>query len=85
MMISIAKCESSLRHEGIYGDGGKAYGIFQFHKPTFEEMKRKAKMPDLEYTDQDDQVNLASWAIANKLGSHWTCWRKYQASQKKSD
>lgn len=74
VLIALAQCESSLRHEGVYGDSGLAYGIMQFHEPTFEMFKKEAGMPDLEYKGMADQIELAAWALQNGLGSHWTCF-----------
>jgi len=73
ILIAVAKCESNLKHEGIYGDGGRAYGLMQFHEPTFEMFKAQAKMPELEYKNRSDQITLAAWAFAHGLSSHWTC------------
>lgn len=72
--LNIAKCESGFR-EKVYGDSGKAYGIYQFHKPTFELFKKKAGAPSLDYKNPDDQIELAVWAFANGLDSHWSCTR----------
>mgnify|MGYP001591921444 CR=1 FL=1 len=72
--MQIAECESQFRTD-VYGDGGKAYGPFQFHRPTFELFEKKLG-EDLEYRDPQDQVKLALWALANGKGSHWTCYTK---------
>ena len=76
ILISIAECESSMRHEGIYGDSGLAYGLMQFHEETFNEFKRRAGMEDLEYRNMADQVKLTAWALKNGLGEHWSCYRR---------
>ena len=80
-MVVTLNCESSLRHEGIFGDGGKAYGIAQFHEPTFEMFKQsaiKAGYPfdDFSYQSDRDQIELMAWAFKNGLQKHWTCWSK---------
>lgn len=77
LAIRTLRCESNMRHEGIYGDGGRAYGIAQFHKPTFNSFKKTANLPELEYKDREDQIQLMGWAFRNNLKHHWTCARKY--------
>ena len=70
------KCESGFRHEGLYGDGGRAYGIAQFHRPTFESFKKKANMPTANYFNKYDQIDLMAWAFKVGYANHWTCFRK---------
>jgi hypothetical protein len=73
--LKIIQCESSCRHD-VYGDKGLAYGIAQFHKPTFNEFKLKAGRPELNYKSEEDQIWLLKWAIENGRTRHWTCARK---------
>lgn len=80
-MIATLRCESEFKHDGIYGDNGKAYGIAQFHEATFNEFKDRAEMPGLDYKSMEDQIQLMAWAFANNSAYHWTCWRKYKAKQ----
>lgn len=75
LAVEVLKCESGFNHEGLYGDGGRAYGVAQFHKGTFEWFKKDAGRPDLEYTSATDQIELFAWAVKNGRASHWTCWR----------
>ena len=75
-MYITLKCESGFKHNGIYGDSGKAYGIAQFHEPTFNGFKLKAGMFELDYRDMEDQINLMAWAFGNGLKNHWTCWTR---------
>ena len=76
LALKVLNCESSLRHEGVYGDSGNAYGIAQFWPKTFQMFKSEAGMPWLNYRSKEDQIELFSWAMANGKESHWTCWRK---------
>lgn len=76
LALDVLKCESGLHHAGIYGDGGKAYGIAQFHKGTFNWFKDLAGRPDLSYTSGTDQVELFVWSLMSGKGRSWTCWRK---------
>jgi soluble lytic murein transglycosylase-like protein len=81
LALNIAKCESELRHDAK-GDGGKAYGVFQFHKPTFEEFARAYGDETLDYKNPKDNIKLAMWAISEGRGNNWTCYAKVQKSQK---
>lgn len=76
MAIEVLKCESGLRHDGVYGDKGLAYGIAQFHKGTFDVFKKEAGVPSLDYKNQNHQIELFAHSIANGKASHWSCWRK---------
>lgn len=69
----VALCESSYIKD-IVGDSGKAYGVYQFHKPTFE-MFSKEFGRELDYKNTDHNIELAIWAIKNGYGNHWTCFR----------
>lgn len=73
--LKIIQCESSCQHD-VYGDQGKAFGIAQFHKPTFTEFKEKANRHELRYESEEDQIWLLKWAIENGKMKHWTCARK---------
>lgn len=74
--LEVLKCESGLRHSGVYGDQGAAYGVAQFHRPTFEMFKREIGASYLDYKDLDSQIELFVWALKNGKASHWTCARK---------
>lgn len=74
-LTSVAKCESGLRHDGVYGDKGLAYGIFQFHEGTFNAFKKEMGLPQLSYTSKVDQIRVAAWAFSMGKAKHWTCAR----------
>lgn len=76
VLIKLARCESSMRHDGVYGDHGLAYGLMQFHEETFDEFKARAGMPELQYRNMADQVKLTAWALKSGLGYHWSCYRE---------
>ena len=61
-------CESNFRHEGLFGDSGKAYGIGQFWESTFNKY-----CPDLQYKDMHDQLWCMSRMFSNNLQYNWTC------------
>jgi len=77
--VSIAMCESTMGlnlHNPSYvaGDGSSPAGVFQFIRSTYIDFAAKAGYPV-----QDDRlvhynnINVAAWAFANNLGSHWEC------------
>lgn len=74
---AVAYCESNYV-ENAHGDSGKAYGVYQFHKATFE-MFAKQKGEKLDYYDTEDNIKLAIWALANDKEHHWSCYRKIAA------
>ena len=74
-VLSVIMCESSGRHEGIWGDRGRSYGITQLQKPTWDYLSVKAGIQG-SWKDKQDQVRLLEWAIQNGHGDNWTCWRK---------
>ncbi len=72
-LMAVAKCESSFK-PSIKGDGGSAYGIFQYHKPTFDAFS-KLMGEKLDYYSYSDQAKLTAWIWVHypKYKSHWTC------------
>ena len=72
-------CESSNRHEGVWGDLNykhHAYGIAQFQRRTFYWMAGLSGMQGLNWKNKEDQIWLLNWALENNLGKHWTCYNK---------
>jgi hypothetical protein len=64
--LSLIKCESSLNKEAI-GDSGRAYGLLQFHKPTFKQYCEG------NYYNYLDQLQCGASMIKSGLSYHWTC------------
>ncbi|HBM45676.1 MAG: hypothetical protein UT05_C0004G0018 [Parcubacteria group bacterium GW2011_GWF2_38_76] len=77
MARAIAYCESNYV-PNARGDNGKAYGVYQFHKPTFE-MFSRLKGEKLDYYNPEDNIKLAIWALANDKENHWSCYKKITA------
>lgn len=75
-MAKVIECESSGRHEGVWGDGGRSYGIAQFQRRTFGYLAEKSGIEGLDWKDRDDQIWLLRWSIDNGYGDLWTCYRK---------
>ena len=77
LATKITDCESGSDHQicekGGYCDNGLAYGIAQFHEPTFDWMAGEAGIENPDWKSQHQQEYLLRWALTNKLGSHWTC------------
>lgn len=74
LISKIIECESQGKQDAR-GDSknGKylAYGLFQYHKPSFD---RHAKLygEELDYYSSFDQIKLGIFAIANDMGREWT-------------
>lgn len=58
-----------------YNDGGAAFGIFQFHKPTFVKYSKEVE-EDLEYTSYKDQIHVAAYMFSIGQQHQWTCYHK---------
>jgi len=71
LMLEIVACESSFNRKAV-GDGGKAYGLAQFHKPTFYMMAKKAGY-DGRWESSKDQIRLLKWAIDEGYADEWSC------------
>jgi hypothetical protein len=78
--LDILACESGFRHDGIWGDGGRSYGIAQFKQRTFKWLSGLAGRPDLRWANKHDQLYLLDWAIENGYARHWTCYGKTQGN-----
>jgi len=70
---NIALCESSY-NPYIYGDSGRAYSVYQFHKPTFD-LFAKEYGKEMDYENVEDHIELANWAFSKDYYSHWTCYK----------
>ena len=79
--LQVAKCESEFKTNAV-GDSGKAYGVFQFHEPTFREFAKKFGDNTLEYKNTSHSIELAMWALSQGKGSNWSCYNKLVKSGK---
>jgi len=68
--IHIIENESSMRHN-VKGKHGE-YGIAQFKKKTFIELKKKSKMKNIQWENPVHQFWLLCWAIENGYENLWT-------------
>jgi hypothetical protein len=83
LMYQVGHCESRNQHEGIWGDSGKAYGKYQFHKRTFDSFKVRFGHPEWNWKSVTHQDKLARLMIANGYGGHWTCYTKIKSTKTK--
>lgn len=74
LALKVAQCESELRTD-VYGDSGKAYGVYQFHEPTFNMFAKAYGLEGMDYKNPEDAIQLAILALSHGEGSHWTCYR----------
>lgn len=68
----IIKCESQWKFDAV-GDGGKAFGLAQFHRPTFDWLVELSGLEGLDYYEPKDQIVLLDWALKNNREYLWTC------------
>lgn len=80
--LAIIECESGIKHEGVWGDGGRSYGIAQFQYRTFDWMRGQAGRPELRWKNRRDQLWLLDWALRRGYGKYWTCYSKTKAQRK---
>ncbi len=74
LLNKIVELESNWKVDAI-GDGSKAFGLAQFHQPTFEQFKKEANMSDLEYKNPYHQLTLLAWAFENGKQAHWSTYK----------
>ena len=83
VIINVTECESGGRYDAV-GDNGKSVGIAQFQKATFEQMKREAHMPKLQWKNPIHQLRLMNWAIDHGYGKAWTCYRRMHPTRSRT-
>ena len=74
---ALINCESGGRHEGVWGDKGRAYGKWQFWEATFYWLADLAGYKNLNWQTEADQDLVGKWALGNDYGYLWTCYQKY--------
>ena len=78
LVKGMVQCESinwNPQAKGDYKNGKPlAFGLFQYHKETFERHSKKFG-EELDYYSSYDQIKLGTWAIANGYGREWTSYR----------
>lgn len=79
---AVIQCESSGKHDGIWGDNGKAYGLLQYWEETFYRHAKQAGLKNAQWKNQGDQIALFLWALENGKGREWTCYRNLKREGK---
>lgn len=76
-LLAVVKCESNFRTE-VYGDGKRAFGLLQYHQPTFTHFA-SLMGEELDYNSPHDQIKLTAWIFTNypQYKKHWTCWTSH--------
>lgn len=54
-------------------DGGAAFGIFQFHRGTFNDYAPRVS-EGLDYYSYKDQIRVAAYMFSIGEADQWTCW-----------
>ena len=72
---SLALAESSFRHN-VVGDGGFAYGLYQYHKLTWISFTKKYGLEGFNIKDPVDQTVTTIEALKDNQHCHWTPLRK---------
>ena len=70
-LINLAKCESTMGTR-LIGDNGQAYGVYQYHVPTWLDFEKWSGM-NLNRQSQYDQVHMTAWALSAGKGGNWSC------------
>lgn len=76
--INLVICESNNKHDGVWGDNGKAYGRFQFWKIGFYDLVEKTGNQDLLLNWQNSTDQYFIYKEAYKIGEvsqKWTCYK----------
>lgn len=68
-LYKVIECESNFVWNAI-GDNGKAVSVAQYHKPTFNQFCKG------NYYNPYDQLECFARMVKEKLGHHWTCFRR---------
>jgi len=76
-VYAVAECESGLQHDGCWGDNGRAYGILQFHEPTFIWLCDLSGIKG-NWMNREDQLKVGMWAFSHGYDYLWTCSKKVE-------
>jgi len=67
-LYKVIECESSWNTNAV-GDSGLAFGLAQFHKPTF------LAFCEGNYYNPFNQLKCFTQMMSKGLGRHWTCFK----------
>lgn len=69
-------------HTWAIGDGGRAVGAWQFHKPSWEHIQRARGLPtDDRRAELLPSTEAAIWALANGYEDWWSTLRYCECEQ----
>lgn len=68
-MVANFQRESSMNHKNV-GDGGKAFGLAQWHPHRQKDFENMFGFP-IQQSSFEDQVEFAGWELRNKFPSVW--------------
>lgn len=76
LLKAVMRCESG-GNQSVIGDNGRAVGIFQYHKGTFESFAKEMGDTSLKRESEFDQATVTAWAFAQgeTYRRHWTTYR----------
>ncbi len=74
LSLEVARCESGFKPSAL-GDGGMAYGVYQFWPSTFDLFAQELG-EKLDYHSVEDGIKLANWGLAHGKESHWSCFAR---------
>lgn len=74
LVSKVIECESKYDHTNL-GDGGRAFGVMQYHKASFLRHAKLMGEPNLDYYSTYDQIKVGTWALANGHAREWTSYR----------
>jgi len=76
LLERIIKLESNGKHEGIWGDNGRSYGLAQFSADTFFWLAEKMGLENPDWTSWQDQIVVLNYAVRSGFGKHWSTFEK---------
>jgi len=74
-LYNLALAESSFRYD-VKGDGGKATGLFQYHKQTWIAFQKKYNLKGFNIKDPVDQTVTTIHALSDNQHCNWSPLRK---------
>ena len=78
--LAIIECESGGKHEGVWGDSGKSFGIVQYQRMTFYKDAKLAGIRKPSWFDKEHQ--LIAFRAALRRGEEEQWWNCYQKAKK---
>ena len=77
LMKKLAWAESRMGKDKRHGDGGKAYGLYQWHLDTWKEFQKKFNRYDLHWTNSRDQIEMTILALQHGYWYRWGTLKRW--------